>query len=147
MMQRKKQIEKLLEDTRMLKRKMLFGMAGHLKDGHITASQWLVLRYLRKSEGTTLKEIAQTLNMTSSAATQLVKSLVQKGYVIRKTSRDDKRALNLSLSDKSKKRMEALRRERIQEMEHVFDILTDAEFEAYCRLHEKIAESLAVRKK
>ncbi|HUD08781.1 MAG TPA: hypothetical protein VMQ48_01670 [Candidatus Saccharimonadales bacterium] len=43
--------------------------------------------------------------------------------------------------------MEKLRSKRIQDMEHVFDIFTDAEFEAYCRLHEKIAESLAVRKK
>lgn len=147
MIQRKKQIEKLLEDFQVMKRKMIAGASSHLKSTHITASQWLVLQYLRKNEKVTIKEIAKALSMTSSAATQLVESLVQKGYVIRKTSSDDKRALSLSLSGKSKKRMETLRRKRIQDMEHVFDVLTDKEFESYYYLLNKITESLVTGEK
>lgn len=147
MMQRRKQIEKLLENIQVLKRKMLSGSACYLKGGHVTASQWLVLQYLRKNEGATIKEVARTLDMTSSAATQLVEPLVQKGYIARKTSSGDKRALNLSLSEKSKKRMEVLRKKRILDMEHVFDMLTDVEFESYCRLLDKIAEGLVYKKK
>lgn len=146
MIQRKKQIEKLLEDLQVMKRKMIAGTSFHPKSTHITASQWLVLQYLRKNEGATIKEVARTLGMTSSAATQLVEPLVQKGYIDRKTSSGDKRALNLSLSEKSKKRMEALRKKRILDMEHAFDMLTDMEFESYCRLLGKIAEGLVSKK-
>ena len=147
MIQRKKQIEKLFEDLQVLKRKMIAGASSHMERTHITASQWLVLQYLRKNDRVTIKEIAQTLSMTSSAATQLVESLVHKGYVDRKTNSDDKRARSLSLSDRSKKRMEMHRRKRIQDMQHVFDVLTDEEFKSYCYLLNKITESLVAGEK
>ena len=147
MLQRRKQIEKLFEDLQVLKRKMIAGASSHIERTHITASQWLVLQYLRKNEGTTIKEIAKALSVTSSAATQLVESLAQKGYIDRKINSDDKRALSLSLSDKSKKRMETLRKKRIYDMEHIFDVLTDAEFESYCYLLNKITESLVAGEK
>ncbi|MDR3559204.1 MAG: MarR family transcriptional regulator [Candidatus Pacebacteria bacterium] len=146
MVRRKKQIEKLLEDIQVLKRKILARTSSSLKSTHITASEWLVLQYLRKNEGATVKEIARTLSMTSSAATQLVESLVQKKYVVRKTNSDDKRALALSLSDKSKKHLGTLWEKRVEIMAHVFDALTDTEFESYCRLFDKIARNLAARK-
>jgi len=41
--------------------------------------------------------------------------------------------------------MEALRKKRIQDTEHVFDILTDVEFKSYCGLLNKIAERLLAR--
>ncbi len=148
MTQRRKQIEKLVEDFHTIKRKMSIGVASHcLKGTHITASQWLVLQHLRKNEKVTIKELAKALSITSSATTQLVESLVQKKYVIKKTSSDDKRALSLSLSEKSKKRMEALRNKRIQYMEHIFDVLTDDEFESYCYLLNKIIENTIVVEK
>lgn len=147
MIQRKKQIEKLLENIQSLKRKIFFGVACNLKNGHIPSSQWFVLQHLNKSEGTTLKELAQSLSMTSSAATQLVEALVQKGYILRKIGTNDRRELKLMLSDKSRKHIEELRNKRIQGMEHVFDVLNDEEFKSYCRLCSKVAESLAVKEK
>ncbi len=105
-----------------------------------------MLHYINKNEGATVKELAQSLSMTSSAATQLIEALVQKGYIIRKTGTDDKRELKLMLSDKSKKHMEELRNKRIEEMEHIFNVLTDEEFESYCGLCNKVAESLMVKK-
>ncbi len=146
MMQRKIQIEKLLEDIQILKCKMLSNDTCHLKGGQITASQWLVLQHLRKNEGATIKGISQTLSITSSAATQLVEPLVQKGYINKKANSNDRRALNLSLSSRSKKRMENLRNKRIQRMEQVFDILTDDEFTVYCNLLDKIAGSQTAKK-
>lgn len=148
MIQRRKQIEKLLEDFHAMKRKMNIGITSRcLKGNHITASQWLVLQHLRKNEKVTIKELANALSITSSATTQLVELLVQKGYVIKKTSSDDKRALNLSLSEKIKKRMKILRSKRIQYMEHVFSALTDDEFESYCYLLNKIIENTIITEK
>ena len=147
MIQRKKQIEKLLGNIQSLKRKIFFGVACNLKNGHIPSSQWFVLQHLNKSEGTTLKELARSLSMTSSAATQLVEALVRKGYIIKKIGTNDRRELRLMLSDKSKKHIDELRSNRIQEMEHIFDVLTDDEFELYCHLCNKVAESLMIKEK
>lgn len=146
-MTREKQIEKLLEDIQALKRRLLFGKTCQLSDGPITPSQWLVLRHLRQSEGTTLKKIAQELGMTSSAATQLVGALVKKGYIIRKTDTSDRRALQLRLSQKSEKHITTMRTKRIKEMGDIFSKLTNREFETYCRLHAKIAVSLTAKDK
>jgi len=146
-MQRKKQIEKLLESIQSLKRRIFFGACRNLKNGNIPASQWFVLQHLNKRQGTTIKELAMSLSVTSSAATQLVEALVQKGYIIRKVGTNDRRELRLMLSDKSKKHIDELRGNRIQEMQHIFDVLTDEEFESYCRLCNKVAESLTVKEK
>ena len=142
MVQRRKQIENLLEDILVLKRKIFFGPVSNLENGHITASQWPVLRFLKNNDGSTLKGIAQALTMTSSAATQLVEPLVQRGYIIRKTSTSDKRALKLGLSAKGKRHMATLRTRRIADMANVFGVFTDEEFETYRLLLGKIAKSL-----
>jgi len=147
MMQRKEQIEELLENIQAFKRKIFFGIDCNKKNGHITASQWLVLRHLCKGEGSTLKEVALALSITSSAATQLVDALVQKGYIIRKIGADDKRELKLMLSNKTKRRIKELRKNRIQKMGHIFDALNDREFKLYCSLCNKIAESLTAKQK
>lgn len=141
-MKRKKQIEKLLENIQILKHRLFFGISNQINKGDITSSQWLVLRQIQKNKGTTLKEIAKTLSMTSSAATQLVEALVQKGYVVKKTNSHDKRELKLILSNKSKKHMLLMRKKRAKEMENIFSVLTDKEFIEYFRMLEKVVKSL-----
>lgn len=147
MTRRKKQIEELLSNIRYFKQKIFIGTPPNIKNDGITASQWFVLRYLAKNEGAALKEAAKSLGITSSAATQLVVSLVRKGYVIRETGKKDRRELRLMLSEKSKKHIAELRNNRIKKLEHIFNVLNDEEFESYCRLFNKIAQSLAADEK
>ena len=146
MTQRRQQIEKMMEDLGVMKRQMMAGAPCHAKEGHVTPSQWLVLQYLRKQKTATMKEVAGALSMTSSAATQLVESLVQKGYVSKETNNEDKRALSLSLSSKSKKHIEAFRKKRIEAIEQVFGVLSDREFTTYCQLLGKITKGLVTKK-
>jgi DNA-binding MarR family transcriptional regulator len=147
MAERRKSIEILLEDIQALKKRVFFGAASNCQTGRITASQWFVVRHLGKSAGTTLKEVAQSLNVTSSAATQLVEALVRKGYIVKKIGSPDRRELELRLSDKSKKHLAELRRKRLAEMTKIFGVLTDQEFSAYCRLFNKVAASLSSKEK
>lgn len=145
MVQRKKQIEELLGNIRSFKQKM-FANASSNNNG-ITASQWFMLRLLNKKEGATLKEMAKSLGITSSAATQLVGALVRKGYIVREIGAKDKREIRLMLSEKSKKHIAELRSKRLQELSHIFDVLTDEEFGSYCRLCNKVAQNLAAKEK
>jgi DNA-binding MarR family transcriptional regulator len=105
---------------------------------HITHSQWFVLTLIEHSKKTNIKEIAEALEMSSSAATQLVDVLVQAELVLRQEDPEDRRSVQLELSPKGKKHIAATKEKRISEMAEVFDTLTDSELKEFVRLHKKI---------
>lgn len=109
---------------------------GH--QNHITHSQWFVLTMIEHSKKTNIKEIAEALEMSSSAATQLVDVLVQAELVLRQENPEDRRSVQLELSPKGKKHIATTKEKRISEMAGIFDPLTDTELEQFVRLHKKI---------
>jgi len=124
----------------MLRRKASgFSHAGH---GDITGSQWFVIRYIFQNEGTSTNEVAEALDMSGSAVTQLVNGLVKKGYIKRKSKPTDRRASTLMLSLHSRKKIQDFKKKRIVMMLHMFTALTDAEFKQYVALNKKIFTSL-----
>ena len=86
------------------------------------------------------------MEMSSSAATQLVDVLVQAGLVIRQEDPKDRRLVQLELSPKGKKHIKATKEKRIAEMAGLFDALTDRELEEYVRLQKKITSSFLDKK-
>lgn len=109
---------------------------GH--QNHITHSQWFVLTVIEHFKKRSIKDIAETMEMSSSAATQLVDGLVQGGFVTRKEDPNDRRLVQLELSPKGKKHIAATKEMRINEMAEIFDTLSDKELEEFVRLHKKI---------
>jgi len=108
----------------------------------ITPSQWMALRVIRERHACTVKDIAQSLHMTSSAATQLVDGLVRGGYVTRKADTSDRRKVMLTLSRKSMTEMERMKKMMLQHMYNMFKVLNDREFEQLYRLNKKVTDSL-----
>lgn len=109
---------------------------GH--QNHITHSQWFVLTVIEHFKKRSIKDIAETMEMSSSGATQLVDGLVQGGFVTRKEDPNDRRLVQLELSPKGKKHIAATKEMRINEMAEIFDTLSDKELEEFVRLHKKI---------
>ncbi len=109
---------------------------GH--QANITHSQWFVLTMIEHLKKTNIKEIAEALEMSSSAATQLVDALVLAGFVLRQEDPEDRRSVQLELSLKGKKHIVSTKEKRIQEMADIFDPFTDNELEEFVRLHKKI---------
>lgn len=109
---------------------------GH--QNHITHSQWFVLIIIQHFKKLSIKDIAQKLEMSSSAATQLVDGLVQVNLVMRQEDSKDRRLVKLELSPKGRKHLAATKKKRIAEMAEIFDALTDKELEEFVRLHKKI---------
>jgi len=117
--------------------------AAHL--GHqngIAHSQWIVLKIIEHHKRS-IKDIAEMLGISSSAATQLVDGLVRSGYVTRQEDPKDRRSTQLGLSPKGKKHIAATKEKRITEMADIFDALTDKELEEFVRLHKKITSSFS----
>ena len=109
---------------------------GH--QNHITHSQWFVLTMIEHFKKTNIKDISEALEISSSAATQLVDPLVQTGFVTRQEDPEDRRSVQLELSPEGKKHVVSSKEKRIQEMADIFNPLTDNELEEFVRLHKKI---------
>jgi DNA-binding MarR family transcriptional regulator len=162
MTDRKKQIEQLLEKLHSLKRLMtpdnpesLNGQCPDraqpedqvdnetcrppfLAEERLAPSQWLVLHQVGHQNGIGVKELAASLGITSSAATQLVDSLVKKGLLIRQPSEEDRRALRLTLPEESRKRIDTMMAHRLERMVAIFGVLDDAEFQNFLDLINKV---------
>jgi DNA-binding MarR family transcriptional regulator len=134
---REKMIEDLVQSTHAMRHKLM-GKYSIQKEMEITPSQGLVLRLVASEEALNTKTIAQKLNISSSAATQLVDALVEKGSLVRKESSNDRRIVTLSLSAKAKKLFEEFKQQSLQEVKVLFDVFTDDELLQFVNLNKKI---------
>lgn len=137
MTDRRQQIGRLMEKLHSLKRIMAPDQSN-LGGDCLAQSQWLALHLVSRQEGIGIKELAGQLGITSSAATQLVENLVNKGLLIRQPSAEDRRALCLSLPEESRKQVDAIKEERLGHLATVFESLNDTEFETLINLIDKV---------
>jgi MarR family transcriptional regulator, organic hydroperoxide resistance regulator len=68
----------------------------------LTLQQMSINNLLYSTPGVTLKEITEKLGLSKSSVSVAVDGLVQAGYVIRQTSSEDRREINLSLTPEGK---------------------------------------------
>ena len=104
-----------------------------------TYSQMVILGIVKMNAGIGIKELAASLGITSSAATQQVDNLVKKGYLLREGNADDRRSLNLRLSPDLDKQIEEMKAVLIEKLAAFFSVLTDEELTTYAALNQKIA--------
>lgn len=138
MISRKQKVEEFLIDLQSLKRAMTFRMVGSADIPRITPSQWGVFMFIEERGESTIKDVAKALGITSSAATQLVDGLVSSGYVNRKTDEEDRRAVALTLSKKTKEHVNKMKKQGLQKFLTLFKVLNDKEFNQYLELNKKI---------
>jgi DNA-binding MarR family transcriptional regulator len=139
MSDRKEKIEQLVENFQSLRRATAL-RSGLPKTPSITPSQWVALRHVAQRGESTVKEVAHSLGITSSAATQLIDGLVRNQYVVRKANANDRRIVTLTLSKKSAARMERMKKDIIKKFLAIFRVLSDREFDQYVILNKKLVE-------
>lgn len=145
MINRKKVIEGLLQNMHAMRHKLMVGYADK-KELAITPSQGFVLRFVAKNSSANVKAIAEALNITSSAATQLIDGLVDNGYLVRKDDPSDRRVITLSLSEKAKKLFNDFQKQGLEKMTELFDALNDEELVKYVALTKKIMDKVINKK-
>ena len=87
-----------------------------------------------------IKDISQRFGMTSSAATQLVTSLVKAGLLARKEDDSDRRKVGIILTAQGKKILEKAKEHRMNKMSKMFATLSDTELEQLGKIQAKIVE-------
>ncbi len=70
-----------------------------LKQYGLGYSSYNFLLYISKNEGSSQKDICQTLAINEALATRTMKKLEQKGYIIRKKEENDQRSYALYLTE------------------------------------------------
>lgn len=127
-----------------MRNKMHANVIQHRRKDCITHSQLFVLAIIERHRNIGIKEISKKLNISPSAATQLVDGLVENGYAVRKVDSKDRRALQLELSTKGRKHITELKNKRMEMMAALFDALNDEELKAYLKLHKKILSEINI---
>ena len=136
---RKALVEAFIDSVRDLHRAMWQRQDASLKHFNLQPAQVRVLFFVRHRQPVGAKDIAHVFGVTPSAATQLVDSLVRKGYLRRVPDPDDRRKLRLELSKKSRERFDRFRTEHFAIAKKVLAPLGDADLTTLIRIQRKIA--------
>ena len=146
MQQRTKDIQEFVEGLHTVHRAFAAMKKDWKGDGKhfpcpVTPSQWMALMFIARADKASVKELSENMNVSSSAATQLVNALVKQGCVKRTASPDDRRTHLLSLTKKAHASLATMQQRRIAALRKLFSALSDDEFRTYMSLQRKIVSS------
>ncbi len=154
--EREEKIEKLLKELFMAFRSMKpehdhehnkehkgFGPFGKHKFGHFGQNfghghRDLFFRLMKEKNGVSVKEIAESLHVTAGAVTQMVDKAIEMGVVTRQEDPNDRRSQIIKLSEKSRDKVQKLRKIFIERAEIKLANLSDAEILQLTNLLSKI---------
>jgi DNA-binding MarR family transcriptional regulator len=135
--------EELMQNISAL-RKAVFSPDSRLHRT-ITPQQWVVMRIIAHTPDCTVKDIAAQMQITSSAATQLVDKLEQGRFISRKENSKDRRAIHISLSKKTESEVKKLKMQMRSRLTKVFSVLSEKELEQFVTIHKKIVDQIFVQ--
>jgi DNA-binding MarR family transcriptional regulator len=141
-MDRQQLVAEIFENLSAMRRKMFgqWSQANQAKDGP-TYAQMGVLSMIFHHEHVLVKDIADKFGITGSAATQIVNSLVKRGWVERHKGERDKRQVALKLSTAGKRVHDKLMAERVTLFTQTLDVLTDTELKQLHAIQKKLLHS------
>lgn len=103
----------------------------------VSESQCFVLVEIGRKSNISIKELAEILHLDKSGISRIVEELVQKDYVERKTSIEDRRFVLLNLTPKGKEHFEKIENDMNRKFKEILNkIPTDK--------REQIIESLEI---
>jgi DNA-binding MarR family transcriptional regulator len=115
--------------------------AGHssiLQRHGFSSPQMPMLVLIAKVGSVSVKDIASRLNITSSAATQLVQTLIRHGSLRKTTDEKDRRAVRIEFTSLGKRKFAALRSDMLGEIEQIFKPVPDRELTEMINTFEKV---------
>jgi DNA-binding MarR family transcriptional regulator len=113
--------------------------------GGVTLHQLGALRHLVKHGPLTMNDLAARMDISPSAATQLVDRLVQHGLAERAPDPDDRRALRVAASGSALAAVRAFEKERSARFAALLAPLSEAELEVIAGLAERIVDDASHR--
>ena len=103
----------------------------------INESQCFLVVEIGRKPGISVKELAEILRVDKSGISRGVEELVQKGFVNREPSREDRRSVALSLTEKGRARFEKIGNDMYLKFGAVFSVIPEGK-------RQQVLEALAI---
>ena len=99
----------------------------------ISMTQYAAMAFLWRNPGVTLSEVARELNVSLGSTSDLVDRLVEMGLVQRETNPDNRRQVQLSLTDTANARIRDMKQERRRQFDLVQAELNNEQWAGFMR--------------
>ena len=119
---------------RPLRRQMRSHRAG------LSIPQFRSLAFVDRYDGASLSMVAEHLDLSLPTVSRMINGLVQRGYLQRKSSEDDRRHVSLSLRAKGQEIMREARQATQQYLSERFENLTDEQRQALVAAMQALRE-------
>jgi len=138
---REELLQALIEKMRCVIKGMRMGHPfGDLTLGRPQAG--ILFFIARRKTGVSVKDLAEMLNVTSGAVTQIIDDLVEKDLVRREEDAADRRVLKITLTKKAENRFKEFKKNYFISVKPLFDNLDDKEISELLSLLQKINVSI-----
>ncbi|MGZ7043937.1 MAG: MarR family winged helix-turn-helix transcriptional regulator [Methanobacterium sp.] len=138
-------MNKMVDDLYLLFplfRKKLFKHKKGLKEGQIPRSYYHVLGVLKKRGELPMSKIGNRVHISKSNMTSLIDKLVEDGLVERIPDKNDRRVINIKITDKGNDLLKNLRKHSNNEIKKNLSALSDEDMEKLYDSVENIKDIL-----
>ena len=123
--------------------KIFAGFELSFNDTTLTKLDFLALEVLGKREHFIMSELTERLSVALSSATGIIDRLVEKGYVARSRTEEDRRIVQVRLTEKGANLLADKKRRAMLMVERMLSCLGEQEQEELICLLEKVAGTLS----
>lgn len=134
-------VERYERATYMINRRL----SSKVKEGlpnDITPEQLFILRYLKRNNNVSSSELADLLCVGKSTITSIISRMVNKGYVVRTPSQEDRRVVYLSLTEEGDRQHSRIEETIYHIIEPYISKIGEAKAFEYIAVLEHISEVL-----
>jgi DNA-binding MarR family transcriptional regulator len=142
-MKREELTQQVVEDITKLQRSMHRPI---WRGEDISKAQVYMLYMLYYHKHPNMKKLAEQMDISKSAITQIMEPLIEKGLVSRTSDPKDRRVAILDLTKKGHQTIKKLNHERTEGLRAAMKQLNDKELKQLYELHQKITAGLTKQK-
>lgn len=121
--------------------RMMQEMDASLAPFGLTAAQFIILRRIAEGVATTAAELCRVLEYDTGSMTRMLDRLEEKSVIVRERSSDDRRVVNIQLTEQGAEQYPKLREQVGLALGRRFAPLNDADINALRVLLEKMAKA------
>ncbi|QDP38840.1 MarR family winged helix-turn-helix transcriptional regulator [Radiobacillus deserti] len=140
-MDKNEKITRIIQSFRAVNRNFLIHIKRNANDLGVTTLQLQILKILHENPEMGLVELANKIESSKSTVSETVERLVKAGYIERKRSPKDRRALVMRLTDRGETEKAEAHKEYMKRLSGL-DALDDKEVQTLLSLHEKIIQNI-----
>jgi DNA-binding MarR family transcriptional regulator len=132
----------LFETMSGFRRQMVAGRAERFHKKRMGSSQQELLMHIahHRDHGVTIKELAEQLQVTSGAITQMIDGLESEGFIERREDPNDRRVVRIFFARKSRKLFGHFKTAKLNYLNGLLEPLSEAEIEQLITLLQKISK-------